>query len=188
MALSIASMFARQGITQPLKSPPAKAKGGAYNVISIPVRQGGGYRMGLSKDYLTPQTEKENAELLNTYYGTRATNPYWREMGEQEEEKSLKFYKDDVTPRKNVRAHSSWIKGIQFDPNKNLVNVNMNGKYYTYSATPQQLAEFMQYGSLGKAVNAIKQGSSIMNKTNARMSAPFNTNKNLSVSRIFGGR
>ena len=55
--------------------------------------------------------------------------------------------------------------------------VKLGDKYYTYSATPNQLKAFMSAGSLGKEINRIKNGrGSSLHKTTARQQPKVNIN------------
>ena len=130
-------------------------------------------------EYFQPQDQKEHNDLLNTYWPRRETMPNWKELGQEEEQKSPHFNDEDEAFRKNMNAKSSLVEDVTYDPNSNLVNVKMGGKEYTYAATPDQLKRFMSADSLGKEINRINK--------NRGTSLQKTASKHISTNSIFGG-
>ena len=147
----------------------------SFQNVRIPVSYFPGqaqlWSMSMSdSDYTVPQTQKEHNDLLNKYYSTRQTNPRWKEMGRAAEQDSPHFSDKDNSLRKNLGARSSLVTDIVYDPETRRAMVQLGGgKYYTYSATPEQLRAFLRAGSLGREINNIKYGKGTsMSKTSAR--------------------
>ena len=136
---------------------------GDFSTLFIPVSHTSGPgNWGISDvEYVIPQTQEEHNDLLNTYYAQRKTNPQWKEMGEEEEKKAKHFNSKDGKPRTDLGAQSSVIDEIAYDPDDNSAWLQMNGKWYQYSATPDQFQTFLKSGSLGKEMNRIKKGDSM---------------------------
>lgn len=126
------------------------------------------------QEYLVPQTQEEHDRLLNTFYAARAQYPDWKERGQEVESQSKHYTDKDAVPRKNLRARSSVIQDMAYDKERNLAMLMMGGKWYTYSATPEQFQHFLMSGSLGREMNNIKhdRGTTLM-KTAARKPRPF---------------
>lgn len=136
---------------------------GDFSTIFIPVTHTSGPgNWGIEDvEYVIPQTQEEHNNLLNTFYAQRATNPQWKEMGEEVEKKSKHFNSKDVKPRADLGAKSSVVQEVAYDPDDNSAWLQMNGKWYQYSATPGQFQSFLKSGSLGKEMNRIKKGDSM---------------------------
>lgn len=184
MTPGIAAMFG-SGFAEPM----VDERLGRFQNVRIPVSHFSdpqNFKMNLSDvDYLVPQTQKEHNDLLNKFYHTRKENPMWKEMGREAEKDSPHFSDKDTTLRKDIKARSSFVSDIVYDPEtKNLmVQLGNGGKYYTYSCTPDQLREFLSAGSLGKEINRIKwnKGTSLQ-KTSARQQPRSGS----SISKLFG--
>lgn len=155
MALSIASVFGSQ------EEPMVNEKLGAFQKIAIPVSMGMPLAWHIRPDdvdYLIAQDDKEHNDLLNKYYAQRRTNPMWKELGRIAEREAAHFNDKDTSLRKNIGAKSSWIKGVEYDPERQLVFLDFGGKQYKYAATPAQFKEFMSRGSLGAQITPIRMG------------------------------
>lgn len=62
-------------------------------------------------------------------------------------------YWDDQYPRRDISQSSSWVGDVDFDPYSNVMQVQLGNKVYTYSETPDQVAEFINSPSLGGYLN-----------------------------------
>lgn len=67
-----------------------------------------------------------------------------------------KYNKDeDTKPRQTLTPSSSWIEGVQFDPNTNTARIEMGGEWYDFSPaygtafTPDEMKDFLTSDSLG---------------------------------------
>lgn len=154
---------------------------GRFSAIRIPVQKtnsSANWSVGSNAEYIVPETQEEYNRLLNTYYPQRDSMPDWKERGEEEERKFPHFNPKDAYPKKPLNARSSVIQDIAFDPERELAWLKMgkSGKWYAYSASPEQFKRFMMSGSLGKEMNNIKhdRGMSMM-KTQARTDPKFVT-------------
>ena len=183
MVPGIANIFG-SGFAEPM----VDERMGSFQNVRIPVSHFGNpqnFSMSMSDaDFVVPQTQKEHNELLNKYYHTRQTNPMWREMGRAAEQDSPHFNDKDTKLRKDIKARSSFVTDIVYDPNTQRAMVQLGGgDYYTYAATPDQLRKFLMAGSLGKEINRIKRGNgSSMSKTTARQQPRGGT----SITSMFG--
>ncbi len=106
-----------------------------------------------------PQTQELHDDLLNTYYDQRGQLPNWKELGQDAEKEAPNYNSKDETFRGNESVKSSLVENIQYDPTMNRAIITMHGNSYEYAATPQQLQNFMNAGSLGKEINNIKKGA-----------------------------
>ena len=140
--------------------PPVEDIMGPFQVLSLPVTKtpSSASWSTSDEDYYTPQTQEEHDELLNTYYNTRAFNPAWKQLGEEEEQNSKHYSDKDSTFRNHETGMSNVIEGIEYDPNNNYCYLTIGGKQYQYMATPDQLKAFLTAGSLGQEMNRIKHG------------------------------
>lgn len=117
------------------------------------------------RDAVNRQTEIEHAEALDVRnqpgYYTVAAMPegpekqYLMSILEQqamEHEASIPQYWDDEIPRKPVSQSSSWINGINYDPNtKMMMILTGRGRSYPVAAQePYQVAEFVDSPSMEK--------------------------------------
>ena len=169
---------------------------GKFSDLRIPVSHTDGPALwGMSpadRDYLTAQTQEEHNRLLNTFYPDRKSIKNWKELGQKVEQRDPRYSDKDTTTRKNLGAKSSVIRDIAYDKEHNLAMLNMNGKWYTYAATPEQFQRFLMSGSLGREMNNIKNNrSTSMMKTSARKSPEFKTGYQASVpmsriAKLFG--
>lgn len=174
MALSVEEMMR-------LEEPPVHDELGSFKQIRIPVAHTGGRAFFSTNEpeYLQPQTQSEHDDLLNSFYEQRLEMPNWKEMGYEIEQENPHYDSQDTALRKDLNAQSSLVQDIQYDPNTNTAMVKIGKKYYNYSATPDQLKNFMTEGSLGKGINRIKRGYGSMMRT-ASTQMP-------SVSTVLGG-
>lgn len=193
---SIASIYASKTplgqVSELLKDEPmVDEQMGQFGDIRVPVAYFKGTpqywgTMGQDLEYVTPQTQEEHNRLLNTYYAERKTNPQWKMMGQSAEKASPHYTDKDATIRKDIGARSSVVQDIGYDKTNGLAMLKMGGKWYTYSATPEQFKTFLSAGSLGREMNNIRRGKGIsMTKTSARKTPHFKSNTN-TIANIFG--
>lgn len=161
------------GILNKVDEPMVDDQMGSFNDIRIPVQHTDNpAHWGMSSTdipYVVAQSQDEHNKLLNTFYPQRKQLKNWKELGEEVEKNDPRFSDLDHTTRKKLGAKSSVIQDIAYDPNKNLAMLMMGGKWYTYSATPEQFQRYLTAGSLGREMNNIKYNrSTSMNKTAAR--------------------
>ena len=62
-------------------------------------------------------------------------------------------YWDDQYPRRNIAQSSSWVGDIDYDPYSNVMQVQLGNKVYTYSKTPDQVAQIVNSPSIGDYFN-----------------------------------
>lgn len=122
-------------------------------------------------EYLIPQTQEEHNALLNYYYPYRETMPNWKEMGQVKEREAEHYNSKDTALRKDLGAKSSVAKDIVYSPERNLAMIKLGNKYYTYSATPKQMQDFVSRGSLGTELGRIRRnvGTSLYKTTDRMM-------------------
>lgn len=192
MAISIAEIFgsAPGPMGSMFEEPMIDERMGSFQNVRVPVDYYPGRPQGWSmnasdREYVSPQTQKEHNELLNTFYAQRRTDPQWKEKGRAAEKDSPHYSDKDNSLRKNLGARSSFVTDIVYDPETQRAMIQLGGgKYYTYSCTPEQLRAFMSAGSLGREINRIKWGNgSSMNKTTARQQPNV---KGVSIRSSFG--
>ena len=153
---------------------------GMFGDIRIPVNYRPGSAQnwsanGNSLDYVTPQTQEEHSSLLNKYYPYRKTMKNWKEMGRAAEKESPHYSDTDKVIRKDIGARSSVIQDMAYDKTNKLAMLKMDGKWYTYSATPEQFKSFLSSGSLSREMNRINHDrSTSMNKTAIKKNPSFN--------------
>ena len=153
---------------------------GMFGDIRIPVNYRPGSAQnwsanGNSLDYVTPQTQEEHNSLLNKYYPYRKTMKNWKEMGRAAEKESPHYSDTDKVIRKDIGARSSVIQDMAYDKTNKLAMLKMDGKWYTYSATPEQFKSFLSSGSLSREMNRINHDrSTSMNKTAIKKNPSFN--------------
>lgn len=142
---------------------PVHEELGDFGALYIPVSKtnsAANWSIG-DVDYIIPQTQEEHDALLNTFYNQRNVVPDWKEKGREEEQKAKHYNSNDSEPRSDLGAKSSVIQEVAYDPEGNSAWLQMNGKWYQYSATPDQFQTFLKSGSLGKEMNRIKKGDSM---------------------------
>lgn len=143
--------------------PPVHEELGDFGALYIPVSKTNSpanWSIG-DVDYVIPQTQDEHDALLNTFYNQRNVLPDWKERGREAEKKAKHYNSNDDSPRSDLGAKSSVIQEVAYDPDGNSAWLQMNGKWYQYSATPDQFQTFLKSGSLGKEMNRIKKGDSM---------------------------
>lgn len=59
-------------------------------------------------------------------------------------------YWDDQYPRRDIAQSSSWVGDIDYDPYSNVMQVQLGNKVYTYSKTPDQVAQIVNSPSIGE--------------------------------------
>ena len=62
-------------------------------------------------------------------------------------------YWDDQYPRRDISQSSSWVGDIDYDPYSNVMQVQLGNKVYTYSKSPDQVAQIVNSPSLGGYFN-----------------------------------
>lgn len=62
-------------------------------------------------------------------------------------------YWDDQYPRRPISQSSSWVSDIDYDPYSNVAQVQLGNKVYSYSMTPNRLAQILNSPSIGKEFN-----------------------------------
>lgn len=62
-------------------------------------------------------------------------------------------YWDDQYPRRDIAQSSSWVGDIDYDPYSNVMQVQLGNKVYTYSKTPDQVAQIVNSPSIGNYFN-----------------------------------
>jgi hypothetical protein len=62
-------------------------------------------------------------------------------------------YWDDQYPRRDIAQSSSWVGDIDYDPYSNAMQVQLGNKVYTYSKTPEQIAEIINSPNIGEYFN-----------------------------------
>lgn len=62
-------------------------------------------------------------------------------------------YWEDQYPRRDISQSSSWVSDIDYDPYSNVMQVQLGNKIYTYSKTPDQVAEILNSPSIGGYFN-----------------------------------
>lgn len=67
-------------------------------------------------------------------------------------------YWSDEYPRRNINQSSSFIGDINYDPYSNSAQIQIGNKVYSYSRTPDQVAEMINSPSLGGYFNRVLKG------------------------------
>lgn len=62
-------------------------------------------------------------------------------------------YWDDQYPRRDIAQSSSWVGDIDYDPYSNVMQVQLGNKVYTYSKTPDQVAQIVNSPNIGDNFN-----------------------------------
>ena len=65
-----------------------------------------------------------------------------------------KYWLDEY-PRRDISQSSSFIGDINYDPYSNLAQIQIGNKVYSYSRTPEQIAEMINSPSLGGYFNSV---------------------------------
>lgn len=64
-----------------------------------------------------------------------------------------KYWKGDQKPRRPIQISSSWIGGVRIVPSLGLARLNLNGRNYSYSLTPDMVGDMVTSDSLGQFYN-----------------------------------
>lgn len=119
------------------------------------------------REAVNRQSEIEHTEALDVRnqpgYYTVAAMPdgpqkrYLMSLLEQqamEHEASLPQYWNDEVPRRQISQSSSWINGINYDPNTKMVTILTGGRSYALPAQePYQVSDMVNSSSIGQAFN-----------------------------------
>jgi len=62
-------------------------------------------------------------------------------------------YWDDEYPRRPIDQSSSWVGDINYDPYSNVAQVQLGNKVYSYSMSPNRIAEILNSPSIGQEFN-----------------------------------
>ena len=62
-------------------------------------------------------------------------------------------YWDDEYPRRPITQSSSWVGDINYDPYSNVAQVQLGNKVYSYSMSPNRIAEILNSPSIGQEFN-----------------------------------
>ena len=62
-------------------------------------------------------------------------------------------YWDDEYPRRPIDQSSSWVGDINYDPYSNVAQVQLGNKVYSYSMSPNRIAEIINSPSIGQEFN-----------------------------------
>lgn len=85
-----------------------------------------------------------------------------------EPKKIEKYWKGDQEPRRPIQISSSFIGGVRIVPSLGLARLNLNGRSYSYSLTPEMVGKMITSNSLGKFYNGrIKAQTGLMTKNKA---------------------
>ena len=72
-------------------------------------------------------------------------------------EREYAKYWDDQYPRRNISQSSSWVGPAMYEPQTQLLTIELGGKSYTYpNVSPEGVARFLNSQSLGKFLNSKK--------------------------------
>ena len=73
------------------------------------------------------------------------------------EAESPKYWDDDY-PRRDISQSSSWVGDIDYDPYSNVAQIQLGNQVYSYSRTPEQIAEMINSPSIGGYFNNVLRG------------------------------
>lgn len=62
-------------------------------------------------------------------------------------------YWDDEYPRRPIDQSSSWVGDINYDPYSNVAQVQLGNKVYSYSMSPNRIAEILNSPSIEQEFN-----------------------------------
>lgn len=65
---------------------------------------------------------------------------------------SPKYWSDEY-PRRPIDQSSSWVGDINYDPYSNVAQVQLGNKVYSYSMSPNRIAEILNSPSIGQEFN-----------------------------------
>lgn len=68
-------------------------------------------------------------------------------------EKSLPQYWDDKYPRRPITQSSSWIQGLNYNPDSKVGTIKIGNKYYPKHMTDYDSTQFVNAPSIGKLVH-----------------------------------
>lgn len=63
-----------------------------------------------------------------------------------------KYWADEY-PRRPIDQSSSWVGDINYDPYSNVAQVQLGNKVYSYSMSPNRIAEILNSPSIGQEFN-----------------------------------
>ena len=75
-----------------------------------------------------------------------------------EPQKVEEYWKRDQEPRRPISLSSSWVGGVHIVPSLGLVRLNLNGRNYSYSLTPEFVGKMLTSGSIGGYYNSNLKG------------------------------
>lgn len=85
-----------------------------------------------------------------------------------EPKKVEKYWKGDQEPRRPIQISSSFIGGVRIVPSLGLARLNLGGRSYSYSLTPEMVGKMVTSNSLGKFYNGrIKAHTGLFTKNKA---------------------
>lgn len=77
-----------------------------------------------------------------------------------------KYWKGDQEPRRPIQVSSSWIGEVRIVPSLGLARLNLNGRNYSYSLTPEMVGDMITSESLGQFYNGnIKSHTGLFTKS-----------------------
>jgi len=75
-----------------------------------------------------------------------------------EPQKVEEYWKRDQEPRRPISLSSSWVGGVHIVPSLGLARLNLNGRNYSYSLTPEFVGKMLTSGSIGGYYNSNLKG------------------------------
>ncbi|MBO7513752.1 MAG: hypothetical protein J6T54_12455 [Fibrobacter sp.] len=77
-----------------------------------------------------------------------------------------KYWNGDQEPRRPIQTSSSWIGEVRIVPSLGLARLNLNGRNYSYSLTPDMVGDMVTSESLGQFYNGnIKSHTGLFTKS-----------------------
>lgn len=71
-----------------------------------------------------------------------------------EPKKVEKYWKGDQEPRRPIQVSSSFVGGVRIVPSLGLARINLGGRHYSYSITPDMAGRMLTSNSLGRFYNS----------------------------------
>lgn len=93
------------------------------------------------------------AQVLNAKRRARAWAENYDEPTKVEE-----YWKGDQKPRRPIQVSSSFIGEVRVVPSLGLARLNLNGRNYSYSLTPEMVGDMVTSDSLGQFYNGAIRG------------------------------
>lgn len=75
-----------------------------------------------------------------------------RAQAQLREQEYPKYWEDEY-PRRPIDQSSSWVGDINYDPYSNVAQVQLGNKVYSYSMSPNRIAELLNSPSIGQEFN-----------------------------------